>query len=351
MRTKAPAPASNTSEFLKTNTTLLVWLLFLTLGGGLLALYYARVGYLPDIEWRFSLVYLAVVSFIGAAFGLLQSLTIFLPGYIWAETLICDSQLVGVFCYEERNEREPSVYRVFRYLGVPFGACLIISHIILPFGVWPYLLGTIVLLAAASAYIWLKFSRLIVTRNKDHALCHGKRRRKREYVNRICKYIFWFDLSVLLSQIAILLIYYISSQPRGLPYVKLSCLCIVVVLLSNHVVAACYWRSPRQAIIASLVASLLLIVAADRFTPLTERIMALYGFGGGHKVNLLVNDEGAGVVEKLGLPSATCGMAGRNNLCGAEILSDVGSEYLIRLDETTFTLPKSMVIARSARGH
>ncbi|MBV9957361.1 MAG: hypothetical protein JO360_03035, partial [Acidobacteria bacterium] len=99
---------------------------------------------------------------------------------------------------------------------------------------------------------------------------------------------------------------------------------------------------------ASLVVSLLLLVAADHFTPLSARIMALYGYGRGQKVNLLVSDEGAGVIEKLGVPHQACGPARRNVVCGAEILSGIGSEYLIKLGDTTLTLPKSMVISRSA---
>jgi hypothetical protein len=180
-------------------------------------------------------------------------------------------------------------------------------------------------------------------------LGRGKKQRKKEYVNRICKYIFWFDLSVLLSQIAVLVIYYISAQPKGWPYVKITFVCIFVVLISNHIVAVLYWKRPRQAIVVSLVASLLLLVAADRFTPLTERIMALYGFGGGRTVNILVNDDGANVIEKLGLPNSACEQVTRTKLCGAEILSGIGSEYLIKLGDTTFTLPKSMVISHSAK--
>ena len=45
-------------EILKGNTTLAVWLVFLGFGGGLLTLYYARIGYLPDIEWNLSLIHI-----------------------------------------------------------------------------------------------------------------------------------------------------------------------------------------------------------------------------------------------------------------------------------------------------
>lgn len=356
-KSEMPEAVPPTAEFIKTNTTLLVWF-FLTVGGALMALYYARIGYLPDIEWRFSVVYLVVVSFIGCAFGILQLLGVFLPGFIWAEALICDSQLIGIFCYEEDGRSEPSVHRIFRYLGIPFGVNLLIAHLLLPlivyifltWEVWPYfMLVTVPLLLVVSIYIWRVFPRLIHEQENEQELEQEDKMGQKEHKHRVWKYIFWFNLSILLSQTAILLVYYIA-QPKGWHYFILTLICTFVVLISNHIVAARYSAYPRQAIVACLVASLLLLVAADRFTPLTERIMALYGYGGEeNRVNILVNDEGATVIERLGVRNDTCEQPTRNNLCGAEILSGVGSEYFIKLGDTTFTLPKTMVISRSAK--
>ncbi len=385
-KTEAPEAVFPTGEFIKTNTTLLVWLFFLAVGGGLMALYYARIGYLPDIEWRFSLVYLAVVSFIGGAFGILLLLSVFLPGFIWAEALICDPQLVGIFCYEEKEPkpepsvREPSVSMIFLHLGIPFGVNLVIAHIFLPMGVWPYyIVVTVLLLLVSTIYVLFNFTRLIHKREKDLRTPEGETKQgleqkkelnekepkrpiwkyifwfvlsilsEKKHKHRVWKYVFWFNLSILLSQTAILLVYYITAQPKGLPYFILTLICTFVVLISNHIVAARYLGYPRQAIIACLVASLLLLVAADRFVFLPERIMALYGYGGEeNKVKILVNDDGAALIEKLELPNNTCGQMARNNLCGVEILSGIGSEYFIKLNDKTFTLPKAMVISRSA---
>jgi membrane protein implicated in regulation of membrane protease activity len=370
MTTKAPTSSSNAGEFLKTNSTLLVWFFFLALGGGLLALYYARIGYLPDIEWRYSLVYLAVVSFIGGAFGLLELLAVFLPGFIWAEILICDPHIIGKFCQEEKGAHEPSINRIFKYLGIPFGISLVISHVALYFGIWAYMGAVVLILGCISCWMWKKFSSLIDEREKENEHQPEKHRaheqekhhvhekkteeqQNHERKHRLWKYVFWFDLSVLLSHVAVLLIYYIAwpKGPQDLwPYSKLTCLCIFGVLVSNHIVAARYWIHRRRTIIACLIISLLLFVAADHFAPLSTRIMALYGFGReDNKVRLLVNNDGANLIENLGLPNNTCGQAGRNTLCGVEILSGIGSEYFIKLDGTTFTLPKSMVISRSAK--
>ena len=54
---------SSTVGFLaKIEPTLVAWLTFLTLGGGILLLYYARLNYLPEVEWDKSLVYLALAT-------------------------------------------------------------------------------------------------------------------------------------------------------------------------------------------------------------------------------------------------------------------------------------------------
>ena len=74
---------SNSSEvigLLKANTSLAVWLVFLAIGGGLLALYYAKIGYLPDIEWNSTLVYLAAASIIGAGVGIPLAMSILCQG-------------------------------------------------------------------------------------------------------------------------------------------------------------------------------------------------------------------------------------------------------------------------------
>jgi hypothetical protein len=358
MNTEVAPPVPHAPEPSKKETALVVWLVFMLLGGGLLALYYARIGYLPDIEWHFTLVYVAVVSFIGGAYALLQSLAIFLPGYIWSEAIICDSHIIGAFCYAEHDKhqpsvvkREPSVFRMFQYIGLPFLACLVVSHVVLPWGPWPYVWATIVLLAGGSAYVWWVFSRLINKREGRARSGDEGRIEKRERVSRLWKYVFWFDLSVLLSQIATLLIYYLSGHPTGSTYAKITAVCICVVLISNHVVAVRFWENHRQAIGASLAASLLLLVAADHFTNFPQKIMTLYGFGGSHKIDLLVNGDGANTVEKLGLPGRGCAGEARDKLCGVEILSDIGSEYLIKLGDekayTVFTLPKSMVISHA----
>ena len=292
-------------------------------------------------------------------------------------------------CHDEPNKNnlsdvkpEPSVSWVFEYIGLWFLVYLIASHIVLwfvgmflplPWGLLPYALVTISILAVISKYVRKKFRCLLneqkgcsgsgVEGTHKDGECEASHRapflpngggvegtrKDRECESRLWKYTFWFDLSALLSQIASLLIYYISGQPTGLGYLGISLVCICVVSITNHVVAVRFRESHRQAIVASIVASLLLLVAADQFTHLPEKIMDLYGFGRNHKVDITL--AGTDAVGKLGLSDNGCGGTAPNKLCGVEILSAIGSDYLIRLGDdkthTDFTLPKSMVVSHA----
>src|ERR1044072_9805307 len=90
---------SESSEFIKAHAVLFAWLFFLVIGGGMMALYYSRIGYLPDIDWHSLLVYLAAASLIGGSIGGLEAVLVFLPGYIWSEILVVDDSLRDLLCY------------------------------------------------------------------------------------------------------------------------------------------------------------------------------------------------------------------------------------------------------------
>ena len=360
-------------ELLKANTTLVIWLIFLVIGGGLLALYYARIGYLPDIEWKSSIVYLAVASVIGGGVGLLLALSLLLPGLIWAEFLVFDDKLDGVFCFDTERGKEPCMRTILRYVGIPFAVVLLLSHISLVLGVVFFrvtvdelIYGIIASVLLAMTFVFMRSSFTCLL-SADSSECKrslsklyrcilkillSKDSRVREGLDpelkrRIFKYSFWFTLSVLLSQISMLVLYRISGKPRGVSFIVLTVICIAGVSISNHVVAVRYVHHPRQAIAASLVSAVLLLFAADRFSPLSPGIMAYYGFGEGQIVNLVVNDEGAAIIERLSL-SNKCPQTTRGRICDVEILSKLGSEYYLRLGGRTFTLPKTTVLSQDS---
>src|SRR5262249_43927327 len=146
------------------NTTLLVWLIFLAIGGGLLALYYARIGYIPDIEWSASLVYLAAASAIGGGVGLVLALSVLLPGLIWAQFLVADPKLSALFCYDE-TIGEPCVRSIFYKVGVWFGGFVLLSHLALKLSALGYWIVATVLLFGSFVMMRWQFEKLLIKAN------------------------------------------------------------------------------------------------------------------------------------------------------------------------------------------
>lgn len=336
MDTKDNKSASGSNELLKANTGLLVWLLFLGFGGGLMALYYAHIGYLPDIDWHSLLIYLAAASVIGASIGFLHFLSLLLPGFIWAEFLVCDSKLEGVLCYEDRNVREPSIFHIWKHIGILFSIVFAISHIFLPYGSITYLISVILLISISSVIFFSRF--------KTHVHVKDQQDQK-DLHSRLFRYTFCFALSLALSQISVFLIYQLASRPKGSSYFVLASICTAVVIISNHAVAARYPRHQGQAILVSIVAAFLLLCTADRLASLPARMMTLYGFGGGQKVCIILTDDGVKTFESLGLPIQSGQQEARNRIREVEILSSVGLEYYLSLNGCKFTFPKSMIIS------
>jgi hypothetical protein len=338
---------------LKANTSLAVWLVFLAIGGGLLALYYAKIGYLPDIEWSSTLIYLAVASIIGGGVGLLLAMSVFLPGVIWSDFLVFDSNLSNQFCLTH-TEKKPCVRTIMKFLGLPFGVVLIISHISLPWGSWCYWIISAVALVVAFLVMHKAFYCVMLGKTEPDQFvdCFLKRRKSetekdgkpsRESNRYTFMYAFWFALSILLSQISLFLIYLMSGRPKGSDFAILSLTCTLGVLISNHVVALLYRQNPRRAIVAALVAAAVLIFTADRFAPISLSVMKYYGLGGDVTVRAVINEKDVQIVKDLGLTK--CADPSGRRLQNIKVLSKLGDEYLMRCDDHTFTLPKSAVIS------
>ncbi len=75
-------PPAEHGDLWPRNLSLGLWLIFLAVGGGILTLYYAEIGYIPDIEWSASIVYLAVATAVGGGVALFLALSVLVPGLI-----------------------------------------------------------------------------------------------------------------------------------------------------------------------------------------------------------------------------------------------------------------------------
>src|SRR5262249_22928789 len=136
---------SGFDKLLIANISLALWIIFLAIGGGILALYYARIGYLPEIEWNATLTYLFICSINGGVIGLALMMCLYLPGIIWSEFIVFDSTMDNYLTYElEHKEpmgkvslrKEPCMRSIRAYLGLPFLWALLTSHLVLRVSIW-----------------------------------------------------------------------------------------------------------------------------------------------------------------------------------------------------------------------
>lgn len=371
--------ASSNGFLSKIEPTLVAWLTFLTLGGGILLLYYARLRYLPEVEWDKSLVYLALATLIGGTVALLLGLSLFVPGYIWSEFLICDERLKNAFCFHP-DTNETCLQTLAKNIGLPFWFVLLGSHLtllVVPLFMsattlqdktllWIYAGVSFVLLLVVSRCMKVMFRRLLhiarkaeIEKSKNpersgqagNCSTQEKERRKQEDQRRVFKYIAWFGLSVLVGQISMILIYLLSGRQTGLPFLITTIACGLGVLISNHFVAIHYRTSHVQSIIAALVITVLILFFTERNEKLSLKIGSFFGVGyESQKVNLLLDDEGRRIICELKLPN-TCTDpkdSSDNKISGVYILSRLGNEYYLDYQGKTFTLPKSAVRSRTA---
>ena len=339
-----PAASSEIDKFLIANTSLAIWLIFLAIGGGILALYYSRIDYLPEVEWKAALVYLFIGSVVGGAIGLLLTLSLFVPGVLWSQFIVLDACLDFTLhpgLSGDEPDEELCIRSIVSSLGVPFLTLLFLSHVFLLAGklfYWLFAAGILVL-----TFRWMRnrFRQRLETKNT----CRGS-----EFDAHSFKYASWFTLSVFLSQVTMYVIYWLSDMPgvltRGVvPYdlgvfAVLTCLCTAGVWLSNHAVAVLYQKRRRGAIAAALLAAGLLLFTADHFSRLSVKLMNHYGIGYYQRFNVLISDDGENLVSSLGVKPC-----GKKLLCNVEILSKIGDQYYLRIGDTDYvTLPKADVV-------
>lgn len=338
--------ANQLDKFVIANASVAIWLIFFAIGGGIFALYYAHIGYVPEMEWKASLVYLFIGSLVGGVLGLLLTMSLYLPGLIWSESIVFDPCLH--FSYSPPTDRHPEIEHgtelclrtIFSYLGLPFLLVLVLSHVALLAGQIAYWVIAVVLLG-------LTF--LVMKRRLEYRMTHhpggvatGESTTDPEVERHAFKLASEFTLAVLLNQVSMYVIYWLSGSPsKPGTFVVLTLICTSGVWIACHVVAFRHRHYPRQAIVASLVAAGLLLFTADNFSILSMRLMNHFGIGYSKTVDLLVTEKGQDIVKRLDVP--TCA---DRKLCKVEILSKMGDQYYLRVDGTAYvTLPKADVIA------
>jgi hypothetical protein len=325
--------SSEIDKLLKANTTLAVWLIFFGIGGGLLALYYRRIGYLPEMEWNAALVYLFVCSVFGGVVGLVLTMSLYLPGVIWCDIIIFEKTLDNHLTYyaqyddpsgKQTKRKEPCIKSIMYYLGLLFLGAIVLSH--------PFLLTRFYWAVAAAISTITFFLMRQIFRSVLKPL-------DKTITRQIFKYSSWFTLSVILNQISMYVFYRLANRVTDLyDFLVLAGICVSSVWISTHVVAAAHRHYSRQALVFALVAAVVLVAIGDRFNHLSMKLMNSYGIGDDVAYNLLVDEKGSKILEDLNV--AKCGTRKLENV---NILSKVGEHYFVRACGQRFTLPKLYV--------
>lgn len=351
-----PDKSSSMAFLAKVDTTLVAWLVFLVFGGGIISLYYARIHYLPDIEWSTSIVHLAVATFVGGAITILLGLSLYIPGYIWSELLMFDERLKHAFCLHPFSN-DLCLKTLGWYIGIPFWVALMLNHVALI--VFPYFMSeeslegerllvaysiiSLFTLVGVSFFIVGNFYKLLQLANSAAEQVLDPK----EESQRVFRYVAWFALSVVLGQVAMIFIYLFSRRPTGTPFILTTIACGLGALVSNHLVALHYHFSRLQSVIAALVTACLLLVVADHNESFSSRVLSFYGVGDrSETVDLLLDDDGGKILKDLGLTD-TCPNSPPNKLCDVYVLSRLGNEYYLERKDRKFTLPKVVVRSRT----
>jgi hypothetical protein len=342
MQTQPQPQSSELEKLFQANTSLAIWLIFLAIGGGLLARYYIRIGYLPEMEWNAALVYLFVCSVWGSVIGLVLTISLYLPGVIWSELIVFETPLDDRLTYPAEDDasgkqsmsKEPCIRSIMGYLGFPFVLFLLASHLCLRFSksdIKPI------------GFYWA-FAALILVRTyfymrgEFRRWSRGAKVEKKTLSRQIFRYSIWFTISVLLNQIAMYVIFLLADRTSRLGnFLLLTGICTAGVWISTNVVAVRHRYYPRQALVAALVMAVVLLIWVDRFSDLSMKLMSRYGVGEGQEFRLVVNDNGSKVLEDLGFAKGT------RNLEKVNILSKMGDHYFVKLGDHSFTIPKADV--------
>jgi hypothetical protein len=319
---------------------LLLWVILFGFGGGLLSLYYASIGYFPDIEWQESLVYLGSLTLVGFFLFLVYGLLLFLPGWIWSEFLLTDSHLKKIFFYIEEREELFCVKSTFLYLAAPFLVFMAAVHAFLIFESTRETLNLTVLsavaLAVVSGWVWRRFQILCRTEGLDCGSRH------------LVRYVALFTLSAALGFLALLIIHWSSTTDvdKLMPWI-----CTVVVVAMNLFVAVLFHTHQRESIALAIVSALSLLVLGDlivkeKESKMSARIMSSFGLGYERPVDLLVKRESTEILDGLEIGYLCTKPGNFLKVQSIEVLSRLGDNYFLRADKKrNFLFPKKMVIS------
>lgn len=301
-----------------TNATLIAWLIFLGFGSAFLAFYYSHIHYFTEIEWEKSFSYLAATSILGGGFVAVYGLLLFVPGWIWSEFLIFDTELVqkGTLCYYfvgRKDQIDPCFWSIARHLVFPFALLMIALHLALFSGD-----GTLMIVATIAgvlALAWYSFRQF--WKELEGKFLGPTTATLRSL---LLKYVITTAIAALSSAASLFILDHLVNLNHHSP--ALLTICTIGVVAVNFLVAVQFRQKPTRAVVTSIVAAIALMICgeslADRGLSQSERILALFGVGESSLVKLNLTAEGAVLLKAGGLDAS-----------GVALLSRLGDEYLV----------------------
>ena len=338
---------------------LLLWLVLYGLGGGLLSMYYASIGYFPQIQWEESLIYLGAMTIAGAFLLLVFLLLLYVPGRIWCHFLICDRVLAEIFCYDPQRTK-PCLKEVGKRIVVPFVLFVVAVHVLFSqtagrdltpeaLGFLIVLLGVSFLLAATCLFFFL-IRKAMLGLESWTSLPVDRRR-------HLFKLSGFFFLSGFSSFLAMWMIHWVDV-PASRELVLLPIVCTTVGTFVNLFVAMTHHEGrdgARAALWAAIAGSFVLLILGDflvqkQDAKLSARTMSLFGLGFHHSTELIVKKGGCEILKAHAILAVKqCGE--RTVIPEINILSRLGSEYFLHSSRhgKAFALPKEEVASWSQK--
>lgn len=328
------------------NATLMAWILFLGFGSAFLTFFYSKIHYFPELRWQDSFSYLAAISILGGGIVAIYGLLLFVPGWIWSEFLIFDTELQqGALCYRFNDQElpfEPCFWSISRCLVLPFFLLMVVLHLVLLADNEPWLLTTTFLvgLLAITWYSARVFSKELRRRPMPHA---GATRR-----SLLVKYVLSANAAALAGFTSLWVIGRLVAGKSHSPLLVL--ICTIWVTGSNLLVAVQFRKHGSHALMTGIVAAITLVICGETFaesgSSLSERLLVGFGVGDtARRVTISPTAEGEKLLQ--GVP--------RDRLI---LLSRLGDEYLLQVAPEAaapgsssgkrFAIPKRLVSSWSS---
>jgi hypothetical protein len=334
-------------EFLKQHLTIL-WQLFIGLGGFIFIVYSGSIKYIPELSWESLLILLAVVALLGIYLTFASAFTLIVPGIIWA-CFINSGYLDDLFA----NSKDLKAYaiQILKFFMLPFFIILLLIPAV------PYILNTvpyilpyqllITLLITVPIFLFLIAFRIVILWYLHSKLSLSEffsfRFHRSVIIALVLNYTFSFILGI--SSLIYVHFLFLHSETAKFPGVILYLISVVFITFINGLVTINAKLSFYLTPIIAFLFFIGLINMTQQWALIPKAVMRGFGLGGALDIQIVLNQEGTTLLEKLGLRESKHCPKDKVNVCSVRLLSRLGNEFFLEAGSTRFVLPKSMILS------